>query len=156
MTSMICLGITPLDLPLPLACSGASLEGVGVGGEQLLPMGPQSGRAEQGDPEVSGCDWYICIPTPGLLPSTFPLPPGQGEVASFLTLIKGCRGHTQHQAREMVAGNQPVYFIMALALAVSGQDLEVRSRGKGDSTMTHFAEHLNIDITQGKVEKILP
>lgn len=55
MTSMICLGLTPLDLLLPLVCSGASLESVrSVGGGQFLPMDSQSGRAEQGYPEVSG------------------------------------------------------------------------------------------------------
>lgn len=79
---------------------------------------------------------------PGLLPSTFPLPPGQGRSGLFPDLDQ--RVPWSHQAREMLDDNQPVYFMMALALAVSGQDLEVRSRGKEDRTMTRFAEHLNI------------
>lgn len=32
---------------------------------------------------------------------------------------------------------------MALALAGSGSDLEVKGREKGESTMAHLAEHLN-------------
>lgn len=55
MTSMICLGLPLLELPFTPACSGSSLEGVRrVGGGQLLPIESQSGRAEQGHPEVAG------------------------------------------------------------------------------------------------------
>lgn len=55
----------------------------------------------------------------------------------------------------MVGGRQLVYVIRTLAHGtVSGHDLEVRYREKGDGTETYVAEHLNKYIlsTQSKVE----
>lgn len=80
---------------------------------------------------------------------------GGGGVASFLALIRGCCGHTQHQARETVGSNQPFCFIMALVLAFSGHDLEVRGQEKGDSTKARLAKHPNMCISQSKGEKVL-
>lgn len=62
---------------------------------------------------------------------------------------------TPNQARETVGSNQPFYFIMALVLAFSGCDLEVRGREKGDSTKARLAKHLNRYISQSKGEKVL-
>ena len=105
-----------------------------------------SGRAEQGHPEGAGLYLVYLCPNPRSPP---PYHQGRGRGGLFPGLdprvllphpTRGQGNSGQHTACGVF------FFLMALALAGSGPDLEVKGREEGESTMAHLAEHRNMYI----------